>query len=101
MSDQQLTMDDWEQRVGDNADGQWIKAAEAVILAMEPGHSFCADDIWNVLADSDHWTHEPRALGAVVRELRRAGVIESTGTYRKSTRPEAHQRPVAVWRRLA
>ncbi len=39
----------------------------------------------------------PRWLGAVPHGLRRAGLIEKAG-YAECTRPEAHGRPVGVWR---
>lgn len=39
---------------------------------------------------------DPRCFGAVPGELARAGIIRAAG-YMRSTRPEAHARPVCVW----
>jgi len=39
----------------------------------------------------------PKAFGPVPGELAEAGII-AAGRYAKSTRPEAHARPVQVWR---
>jgi len=39
---------------------------------------------------------DPRYFGAVPSGLARAGIIRPAG-YRRSTRPEAHARPIALW----
>jgi hypothetical protein len=39
----------------------------------------------------------PKVFGAMAGELARARIIEQDG-FAKSTRPEAHARPVSVWR---
>ncbi len=39
----------------------------------------------------------PKAFGAVPGQLARAGIIERAG-FAKTTRPEAHARPVSLWR---
>ena len=86
-------------RVARNADSVWLHwANKAVARASLDGH-FTTDDVWDWL---DTWgvdaPHEPRALGAVMRNFARSNRITTTGEYVKSTRIECHGRPVAVWR---
>jgi len=45
-------------------------------------------------------THEPRAMGAVMRSLARARVIEATDRTVESVRKANHRRPVRVWKSL-
>ena len=45
-------------------------------------------------------THEPRALGAVMRRLAKNGFIVATSEYVRSTSPLGHARPSVVWRSL-
>lgn len=49
---------------------------------------------------SDARTHEPRALGALMREAARAGDIEATDAWALSERVACHRRPLRVWRSL-
>lgn len=86
-------------RVGKNADPTWTKDALACITALaEKGESFTTDAVWELLEQvSTATTHERRALGAVMRTAQRQGLIQTTGRYVKSTRPECHTRPCAVW----
>jgi hypothetical protein len=80
------------------ADPTWYQAAvSAVLMCAELGEPFTADDVWARIPD-EYRTREPRALGAVMRLLSEQGVIESTGGWRESSRPQAHARPMRVWR---
>ena len=45
-------------------------------------------------------THDDRALGAIMRQLSRDGVIERTDRTRKSGRKRNHNRDLRVWRSL-
>lgn len=84
---------------GSFADQDWLREARAVVaLLCKRGQDFTTDDVWNLLEHSGLKTHEPRALGAIIRELVKGRKIESTGTYKKSLRKECHRRPLAVWR---
>jgi hypothetical protein len=86
-------------QVEENADADWMKAAEKTIRWYAAlGDRFTSDDIWANLEKMNLTTHEPRALGAIFNRLARQGVIEQTGEYRKSVRPECHRNPKAVWR---
>jgi len=85
----------------ENAPIQWIVRAEMIIrqLAVN-GQSFSSDDCWRELEQHGLTVREPRALGAIMLRLARAGVIRSTGQYVKSVRKEAHRRPICVWQGL-
>jgi hypothetical protein len=85
-------------RVGGNAPDEWKRSAmDAVRFCARMRVTFTADDVWARLADATT-THEPRALGAVMTAAHHAGVIVPTGEYRPSDRPEAHRRPMRVWK---
>lgn len=67
----------------------------AVRIALERGE-VCADDVRALVpipADIN-----PKVVGAAFRELADAGILSNTGTYRRSCRPQAHARPLPVWR---
>lgn len=81
------------------ADAQWWReAAAAISLLCKRGTPFTTDAVWFLLDKSGVKTHDPRALGAVVRAACKDGLIRPTGEYHKSTRKECHRRPLAVWR---
>ena len=84
-------------RVDRNADPDWKEHALTVVeqLAMTRA-TFTTDDVWARL-DPAFATHEPRALGAVMRKAAALGLIRATSTYENSTRVECHGRPVRVW----
>lgn len=86
-------------RVEANAQPDWLETARRIVLAISAGGEFTTDDVWTGLASASVATHEPRALGAVLRRLAKEGHIVKTGQYRPSTRKECHARPVPVWRR--
>lgn len=81
------------------ADPDWYRAAElALEQLINRGLPFTSDGLWYLLDQMEVSTDEPRALGAVINRARKAGRINATGEYRKSTRPECHRRPLTVWR---
>lgn len=81
---------------------EWREAArEAVRRVAANASSLTTDDVWDELdrvGMSD--VREPRAMGAVMLSMVKAGVIASTDRTRLSMRPECHRRPVRVWRVL-
>ena len=87
-------------RVEHNADRNWMVAAQTAVafLAMTCDE-FTTDEMWEALREVDA-THEPRAMGAVMRAAARRGLVVKTDRVRNSVRPECHARPVAVWRSL-
>lgn len=102
MSDQQLDLlDDALQRVEEHADPDWKTTAYDVLvgLARRDGE-WTTDDFWLAMR-AQHptvTTHEPRALGALIRRLLRDGLVEKTGRFSESVRPEAHHAIVFHYR---
>lgn len=87
------------ERVERNADEQWKRYTLGVIqgLAMMGGE-FTTDDVWQQLEGAPVQTHEPRAMGAVIKQAAAAGFIKATDGWATSQRPECHGRPIKVWR---
>lgn len=110
MIDGQLTIDDAIKardeaidRVERNANADWAEAAYlACRIVAEQNDHFTTDNVWGVmeLFFPQYATHERRAMGAVMRRLVRENIIRSTSHYTKSSRPECHARPLAVWESL-
>lgn len=80
-----------------NADERWKQVcADVVLLLARTRLTFTADDVWFYLQKHhDVSTHEPRALGAVMTQLHKAGRIAPTGAYEPSVRRRAA--PIRVW----
>lgn len=102
MRKNQMTLDDITNeaidRVDRNADEEWKREAyEMVCVACSRYTEFTTDTIWSMLARTSLTTHEPRAMGAIMRKAQRDGLIKATGQYTTSTRPECHKRPVMIW----
>lgn len=84
-------------QVENNADPEWVdKAREALLQVACTKAELTADDVWAHLGGTSG-THEPRALGAIIRYGRRAGWLERTGRQTTSTRVVNHGRPTTVW----
>jgi hypothetical protein len=81
--------------VEQGAPSGWMTHATGLIRQMTTGAVFTTDDLWYRLGK--HVPPEPRAMGAVIHNAHRGGMIEPTGIYRRSSRVECHARPVAVW----
>lgn len=99
-SDAVVARDAAIEQVGDNASADWLAAVWRIVEALPIGALFTTDYVWASLErDAVPPTHEPRAMGAAIVGLRRAGLAVATGDYRKSARVECHARPVMIWRR--
>lgn len=86
-------------RVGRNADPAWADEVMHLIwVTATSSPDMTTDDIWALLRDTT--THEPRALGALMKRAAAEGWIAATDTYRPSQRVACHARPVRVWRSL-
>ena len=86
------------EQVARNADIAWRNAASQVIYDLTlVKHRFTTDDIWARLAQMDVETHEPRAMGAVVKQAMKDGLIAPSEDYQMSMRAACHSRPVRVW----
>jgi hypothetical protein len=88
------------EQVREHAHEPWFEEALAVVRALDHGDLFTSDLVWHSLPLTVT-THEPRAMGALLRHASRLGLIRPTAQYRPSTRVACHARPVRVWERLA
>lgn len=78
-----------------HADSSWLDHAEAVIRHnARLGIDFTTDEVMEEMQRSPFITHEPRALGGVVRRLIREGVMVQVG-FTKSRR--RHSTPIPVY----
>lgn len=85
-------------RVQEAAHDAWLDAARTEVETLaRTGREFTTDDVWTALEPLDVETHEPRAMGAVIRGAAHDGLIERTGAFIESERVEAHRNPKAVW----
>lgn len=88
-------------RVESNATDEWKEAAlDAVRYVAGKRREFTTDAVWSILERSRIDTHEPRAMGAIMRVAASHGYCESTDRTRQSVRPECHARPIRIWRSL-
>jgi hypothetical protein len=71
---------------------------DAVKRTAERRGEFTGDDVWTSMGDQV--VVEPRALGPVMRRAQRLGWATPTDRYVLTERPEAHRRPVRVWRSM-
>lgn len=85
-------------RVDGAADPLWRAAADRIIRELAAsGVEFTTDDVWSRLDRTGTATHEPRALGALLKAAAQRGIVRATDRYRNSVRVECHARPVRVW----
>jgi|LakMenEpi03Aug12_release.lakeMendotaPanAssembly.Ray.scaffolds.fasta_scaffold317763_1 hypothetical protein len=83
----------------ENANPSWRDAAYAIVeVIARERDEFTSDLVWERLSDFGFSTHEPRAMGAVLRRAADAGLIQRTDRYVPTRRRAANRRPVAVWR---
>lgn len=98
----QLKMEKAIAQVDRHANERWKEAALASVQAVcETKHLLTTDDIWWVLdrlrLQHSLGTHEPRAMGSIVRQAARKGWMVPTSEYIPSERPESHRRPIRIW----
>jgi hypothetical protein len=72
------------------------EAARVIEVLAATRQNFTTDDVWQRLGHVS--THEPRALGALMKRAASRGVIRATDGWATSTRRECHGRPIRVWR---
>lgn len=89
--------DEAVRRVGLHADPEWVEHTLHVIWCLAVAHDeITTDDIWGTIGEVAA-THEPRALGAVMKKAAAKGWVSPTDRYRPSARPACHARPVRIW----
>lgn len=82
----------------------WVeRALAAVAKTSRVMDEFTTDDVRWVFdvwyEGSSYQPRDGRAWGAVMRTAIGRGLVEKTGEYRQTRRPEAHCRPIPVYRR--
>lgn len=86
-----------------NAEADWKNYAMFAVRTVAKARSeFTTDAVWFVI-ERDYpnaATHEPRALGAIMRKAVGLGVCAPTERYTPSSRVNCHARPVRIWRSL-
>ncbi len=80
-----------------NASPDWRRRAVEIIAAMDPGREFMAEDVTTRLASEGVTTHDPRAMGAVMRDAQRRGLAERIGW---APAASSHGSPKVLWRRV-
>ena len=78
----------------------WASATRGVRVVAKNNQYFTSDDVWYWLRPLQVKTHDPRAMGAVMRLASRDRTIEPTSEFRSSSRPACHRRPVRIWKSL-
>jgi hypothetical protein len=89
-------------RVEENASEEWKEAAIGAVrdVAKRMG-LFTTDDVWRVLMDRGVTSpHEPRVMGAMMRNAVQLEICVATLDFRSSERVACHTRPLRVWRSL-
>lgn len=87
-------------RVDSHANTEWKSVAYLTAMRVaRQKRFFTSEEVWDALPDEVH-THEPRAMGAIMRRLRKEKVVEPTDQFVISTSPLGHGRPSRVWRSL-
>ena len=85
-------------RVADNANPDWkVEAVRVVSTVAQRMPEFTTDDVWHLIEEV---THEPRAMGPVMKAAAAAGLIEATDRFKLTERPSRHRAPVRVWKSL-
>lgn len=101
LSEAQAARDAAIAQADEHADAKWKEVAwEAVIACAAVACEFTTDSVWKYLSlyHPNVHTHEPRALGAVMKRAQKAGWIEPTDRFVNSSRKSCHSAPIRVWR---
>jgi len=77
------------------ASPDWKTAAIGAVAHLARSQdTFTTDDVWKLAPCT---THEPRAMGAVMRHAAGLGMCVATERYEQSERVACHRRPLRVW----
>lgn len=78
-----------------HSNAEWKIEALAAVERLATIHdTFTTDAVWAVVTSK---THEPRAMGSVMRTATKLGYVAPTEAYTPSLRKASHRRPVRVW----
>lgn len=68
----------------------------ALARLISEGRPFTSESLWSMVPPPPFGT-DSRAMGAVVRDAAKSGLIEPTGRYVEGKRTASHKRPVREW----
>lgn len=86
-------------RADKHADEAWKEAALNAVIACAIEHAhFTTDAVIELLAGMDVHTHEPRALGPIMRSAARSGYITATDRFENSASVSRHRAPKRIWK---
>lgn len=97
----QMSLEDALVQVEADAAPEWKDVAWGVLQDLcSTGMPWTTDHFWLCMRQQHPTvtTHEPRALGALMRRLIKDGHAAKTGTFGESIRPEAHRAIVFYYR---
>jgi hypothetical protein len=75
-----------------------IEMLQAVRIVAERNLYFTADQVWDVLGEVGDERDDGSGLGPVLRMAFTSGIMEHTGSFRKSQRAPTHGRPLTLWK---
>ncbi len=105
ITDQQYSIDeiiaDAIQRSKDHANPEWFETALSIVENVSKSNpEFTIDQIWKELEGRSVETHDASAMGAVMKEAAKRGLIVNTKTMRPSERKSTHGRYIFIWKSL-
>ena len=87
------------ERVSTGTSADWVKVAiETIRTKFHIGQSVTSERLRAAMGDLEPPHHN--AMGAALNHAARAGLIQKTGLWVKSQRPEAHGRELRQWVRI-
>ena len=90
-------------QVNHAAERHWKFLAMAALMELAQSRAeFTSDDVRETLKRNHPaaHTHEPRAMGAIMKHAQTHGIIEPTDRFINSTIASKHASPTRVWRSL-
>jgi len=85
-------------QVREAAEADFYTAALAVVCELATrAPTLTTDDVWAAMQQLTATAHEPRVLGAIMRDAAQYAWIAATDQFVASTRPACHRRPLRVW----
>jgi hypothetical protein len=88
------------ERVDKAANEAWKEAClEAIKEACRQWETFTSEDVADLLDSSGTFTHEPRAMGAMMRKAQAAGYCVPTSEFVQSHRTTSNSYTKRVWQR--
>lgn len=91
----QLLRDEGIKQVEGGTDLDWLDEAYAAVEYLtHTRDQFTADDVWPLLTSMPK---NNKALGAVMQNAHRDGIIKPTSHFVQTQRASSHARPLRVW----